>query len=149
VPEHPSSLCHSFGTSFVVGKLWLDSGSRFGKLGQSIWTASELVFNVHGSTFCPLQAGSSLAAELPLSLKLFSCGAESEASLVAGLQPDCMEVTFRLNSASKAEFTLLCKAMEVQGQMVRAVRILNSDEAWAVTPFMASLRCCTGLRELK
>ncbi len=100
--------------------------------------------------------------ELSLSLKLFVCRADAEAlprhntirrdnkaSLVAGLQPESVEVTFDVKEASKPEFTLLCKAMEVQGPLVRAVRILNSDEAWAVTPFMASLRCCTGLRELK
>ena len=105
--------------------------------------------------------------DLSLSLKLFVCRADAEAlprhntirrdnrgSLVAGLQSDCMEVTFRLGEASKPEFTLLCKAMEVQGPIVRAVHTLNSYEAWAyeawaLKPFMASLRYCTGLRELK
>jgi hypothetical protein len=68
---------------------------------------------------------------------------------VAGLQPDCKEVNFRLEEASKPEFTLLCKAMEVQGPLVRAVHILNSYEAWAVKPFMAGLRCRTGLQVLR
>ncbi len=68
---------------------------------------------------------------------------------MAGLQPDCMEVSFRLDSPSKPEFTLLCKAMEVQGPMVRTVHVFSRSVASALKPFMTSLRCCNGLRELE
>ncbi len=67
---------------------------------------------------------------------------------MAGLQSDSEEVTFLLGLASRPEFTLLCKAMEVQGQIIRAVDVTFSEEAWTVKPFAAGLRCCTGLRNL-
>ncbi len=51
---------------------------------------------------------------------------KNRASLVAGLQPGATEVSFHLDGCSKQEFTLLCKALEVQGPLVRSVTIKDT-----------------------
>ena len=52
----------------------------------------------------------------------------NRASLVAGLQPGVTEASFHLGGCSKQEFTLLCKALQVQGPLVRSVAVEHSED---------------------
>jgi hypothetical protein len=108
---------------------------------------------------------------------------KNKASLLAGLQrpatADVGSVSFRLaGDFSMSEFTLLCKAIEVQGPVVRLVHVTQRggfrdffrldwhlpvfigskkarpapvpvDTVTLTGMFLTSLGCCTGLQELR
>jgi hypothetical protein len=77
----------------------------------------------------------------------------NRASLVAGLQPGVTEVAFHLGGCSQPQFTLLCKALEVQGPLVHSLNVEHTEVTGIVKSSIGSLMRavarCSGLRELR
>ncbi len=74
-------------------------------------------------------------------------------SLVAGLQEGATDVSFQLKGCNDAEFTVLCKAMAVQGPAVR--RVVNESPPGSfyadrhIDAFVTALASCSHLVELR
>ncbi len=72
-------------------------------------------------------------------------------SLVAGLQEGATDVSFQLKGCTDAEFTVLCKAMAVQGPAVR--RVVSEEDSFHaerhIDSFVAALASCSHLVELR